>query len=184
MSPLHHYLLQISYANCGAQTTNILYGGKYNFYHCTFANFWNNGQRQDPAVTLNNYFSVFVRPLNAYFGNCIIYGNNDNELALDSSASGNQFGFLFDHTLLKVENTFSTSDASRYNSILKAFNGSNNPNFVDVDNNNYQLDSATSPAINFGDINITNLSPVLGNDLLGISRLPLAPPDLGAYERR
>ncbi len=172
------------FANCGAQTTNILYGGNYNFYHCTFANFWNNGQRLDPAVTLNNYFDVIVRPLNAYFGNSIIYGNNDNELGLDSFPTGNQFGFRFDHTLIKVENSFPTSNPSRYISIIKAFNQTNDPHFVDVYNNNYQIDSLNSPAIDAGDINITLVNSLLDFDILGTSRPQRNGPDLGAYERQ
>ncbi len=177
------------FANCGAQTANILYGGQYNFYHCTFANFWNNGQRQDPAVTLNNWYQSpsagnIIRQLNANFGNCIIYGNNDNELGLDSFPTGNQFGFRFDHTLLKVESTFPTSDPSRYISILKASNGNNDPGFVDIDNNYYQLDSASSAAIDAGDINITLLNPVLDNDIEGTTRPQRLAPDMGAYERK
>ena len=31
-------------------------GGTYNFTHSTFANFWNNGIRQLPAVLVNNFF--------------------------------------------------------------------------------------------------------------------------------
>ena len=31
-------------------------GGTYNFTHSTFANFWNNGVRQLPAVLVNNFF--------------------------------------------------------------------------------------------------------------------------------
>ena len=58
-------------------------------------------------MTLNNYFSTIVRPLNSYFGNCIIHGNNDNELALDSFPTGNQFGYMFDNAIIKVENTTS-----------------------------------------------------------------------------
>lgn len=171
------------FANCGAQTTNILYGGTYKFYHCTFANYWSNSIRKDPAVTLNNYTNM-ARPLDAYFGNSIIYGNNDNELGLDSFPSGNLFNFRFDHTLLKVESTFPTSDASRYNAILKAFGGSNDPLFSDIENNFYQLDSLNSAAVNAGDMTITNVSPLLSNDILGTSRAANAPPDLGAYERR
>ena len=176
------------FANCGAQTTNILLGGIYNFYHCTFANFWDDGQRQDPAVTLNNYYiastGLVIRNLNAYFGNCIIYGDNDNELAFDSSSTGNQFGFKFHHTLLKVESSFPTSDPLRYVSIVKAFDGSNNPAFADIDNNYYQLDSINSPAIDVGDSNITQLNTILGNDILGTIRPQRNGPDLGAYERQ
>lgn len=168
------------FANCGAQTAAILYGGKYNFYHCTFANFWNNGQRQDPAVSLNNYFGNTLRSLDAYFGNCIIYGNNENELGLDSFPYGNQFGFRFDHVLLKVENTFPTSDPLRYMNVLKATGTTLNPNFRDPDNNFYKPDSLNSSAIDNGSINITNLFPVLSNDITGTPRGSTV--DLGAYE--
>ena len=171
------------FANCGAQVANILYGGDYNFYHCTFANYWNNSNRQDPSVTLNNYTPVDVRALNAYFGNCIIHGNNENELGLDSFPSGNQFGFRFDHTLLKVESSFPTSDPQRYIQIIKATDSNNDPLFADIENNYYQLDSLSSAAIDVGDLGIVNVNPVLQNDIEGKSRL-ITPPDLGAYERR
>jgi hypothetical protein len=166
------------FANCGSQTVNILYGGNFNFYHCTFANFWNNGQRSEPAVSLNNYTPAEVRSLNAYFGNCIIYGNIENELGLDSAFFGNQFGFKFDHTLIKVESTFPTSDASRYIQILKNID----PLFVDVENNFYQLDSLSSPAIDYGDPAILIIDPTrLNYDILDN---PRNTPDIGAYERR
>ncbi len=172
------------FANCGAQTTNILYGGVYNFYHCTFANFWSNGQRNDPALTLNNYFGLNLRSLNAYFGNCIIYGSNEEELDLDSFPIGNVFNYHFDHALLKVKSTFSTNNTARYTAVLKAYNSFNDPLFKDVDNNDYQLDSLSSPAINAGDINITNTNAILNSDILGNSRQLPPAPDLGAYERR
>ena len=177
------------FANCGAQTTNIIIGGNYNFYHCTFANFWNNGQRQDPSVTLNNYYVYnniqLIRQLNVYFGNSIIYGVNDNELGFDSAANGNQFNFRFDHVLLKVKSDFPTSDPSRYISIIKATNSDIfNPRFADVDNNNYKLDSLNSSAVDAGDINITLLNSILNFDILGTSRPQRNGPDLGAYERQ
>jgi hypothetical protein len=172
------------FANCGAQTTNILFGGKYNFYHCTFANYWNNSQRQEPAVSLNNYFDVNVRTLYSYFGNCIIHGNNENEFGIDSFPVSGQLNFTIDHTLLKVESSFPTSNPARYNAILKAYNGINDPLFTDIDNNIYELDSANSPAINAGNISITNLSPILQTDIKGFSRTSAPAPDMGAYERR
>ncbi len=175
------------FANCGAQTANILYGGQYNFYHCTFANFWENGQRQDASVSLNNYFvadnTLFVRKLNANFYNSIIYGNNDTELALDSASAGNQFGFLFDHALLKLESTFPTGDASRYKFVIRAANESNDPKFADVANNFYQLDT-NSIVIDSGDIApVFDFPTILNKDILGINRPQRTAPDLGAYER-
>jgi len=133
-------------------------------------------------VSLNNYTNV-ARPLNAYFANSIIYGNNDNELGLDSFPSGNLFGYKFDHVLLKVESTFPTSDVNHYKDLLKAYGSLNDPLFADIENNFYQLDSTSSPAINMGEINL-NINPILNNDILGFDRISHAPPDLGAYERR
>src|SRR5690606_5100501 len=30
-------------------------GGRYNFTHCTIANYWNKSSRQSPSVLLNNF---------------------------------------------------------------------------------------------------------------------------------
>ena len=163
------------FANCGAQNANILYGGNLDFLQCTFANFWNGSNRQDAIISLNNYYTA-VRTLNANFRNCIVYGNNEMELALDSFPASGQFNFLFDHAILKVENTFSTSN-SHYISILRNVN----PIFKDPDNNDYHLDSLNSPARNVGDPSVILLNPIiLGTDLDGTPRINT--PDLGAYE--
>ncbi len=174
------------FANCGAQNAICLYGGNYKFYHCTFANYWNSTIRRDPSIYLNNYFidnnNVNVRQLDAYFGNCIVYGNLDNELTLDSfpNAASGLFKFHFDHAILKVENAFPTSNPINYTSILR----NANPIFRDYENNNYELDSASSPAIDAGSLPVLSIDPVLNLDLNGNIRPQGILPDLGAYERR
>jgi hypothetical protein len=173
------------FANSGSQVTGCLFGGTYKFYHCTFANYWENGNRQDPAVLLNNYAGNSMRPLDAYFGNCIIHGNLDNELGLDSFPSGNQFGYVFDHAIIKVENSFPL-DVDHYPGVLRATGNSNDPKFTDIDNNIYELDSLSSAAIDKGDDAIRLMSTLLDFDLNGNPRpYPgTSTPDLGAYERR
>lgn len=173
------------FANCGAQTAIMLYGGVYKFYHCTFANFWNNSNRQDPLIYLNNYFvsdAVYVRQLDAYFGNCIAYGNLDTELALDSfpNAAPGLFKFHFENAILKIENSFPTSNPLNYTSILR----NANPHFKDIENNIFELDSVSSPAINAGSSAILTADPILNFDLNGNTRPLGTKPDLGAYERR
>ena len=171
------------FANCGSQNANLRYGGDFKFYHCTFANFWSNGNRRSPVLSLNNYTNI-ARPLDAYFGNCIVYGTNDTELDLDSFPTTGQFNFYFDYSLLKVENTFPTSNTSHYSNIIRATGSSNNPLFQDTENNNYQLDSLNSPAIDRGDAAILLANPAILNfDLNGTPRPQRSAPDLGAYER-
>lgn len=172
------------FANCGGSVLNILYGGEYKFYQSTFANFWQNGTRQDPVIFMNNYYTG-VRPLNSYFGNCIVYGNNDQEIGVDSFPLSNQFNFYFDNALLKVESSFSTSTPFHYNNIIRSSGGFNSPGFADVGNNNYKLDSINSSALENGRMNVVNAFPsVLNFDIEGQTRPQRALPDLGAYERQ
>ena len=42
-------------SNCGSYNAAFTIGGEYDFTHCTFANFWNFGQRTTPVMYLNNY---------------------------------------------------------------------------------------------------------------------------------
>jgi len=172
------------FANCGGSVLNILYGGNYKFYQSTFANFWDNGTRQDPIIFMNNYYTA-VRPLNSYFGNCIVYGNNDQEIGLDSIAMSNQFNFYFDNALLKVENAFSTTSPFHYNGIVRSTSNFNSPGFADIGNNIYELDSINSFALDKGTMSVVNAFPsVLNFDIKGIARPQRALPDLGAYERQ
>jgi hypothetical protein len=77
------------FANCGQYVAQLVFGGNYEFLHCTFANYWQNGSRQTVSLFLNNYY-VDVRPLTSYFRNCIIYGNLDNEIDYDSACGCRQ----------------------------------------------------------------------------------------------
>ena len=65
------------FANTADQTVSLIWGGDYNFYHCTIANYW--GQyisRKSPALLISNYYidnNNNIQPrdiINAYFGNC------------------------------------------------------------------------------------------------------------------
>lgn len=170
-------------ANTGSYTGALLYGGNYEFYHCTFANFWNNENRNDPALVLNNYTGSIPRPINATFGNCIIYGNNDSELGIDSFPAIGFMNFTFDHCLIKVENDFNTN-SSRYQGVIRAVGSGNSPGFADPSDNNYRLDSLNSSAIDRGKPFDSSTDPVLYFDLDGTQRPQRLAPDMGAYERR
>lgn len=168
------------FANAGEYTAALLYGGTYDFVHCSFANYW-SGTRQTPQLLLNNYFTyesgeeniADVRPFEAYFGNCIVHGNLEEELLLDGIDEGG-FEYQFDHCLLKTE-ALDIDDPQLTEPVLNE-----DPKFVSVyDEYDYHLDTL-SAAMNMGDPDIATGVP---NDLDGNSRLSDENPDLGAYER-
>jgi len=166
------------FANAGQYTTALTIGGNYSFWHCTFANYWNGGTRQTPSILINNWYKdIYKVPHSrsldsAYFGNCIIYGNLVNELALDS-AFGASFNYKFDHCLIRTDQ--STSNGYHYETVYV----NSDPSFADVVKNDYKL-NASSSAINKGKVSI---GATYSTDLKGDSRTVDAAPDLGAYEK-
>jgi len=165
-------------------------GGQYEFRHCTFANYWSGSTRSDPAVLLTNFFEFtesdgrirrLLRDLrSAYFGNCIIDGNAQQEFAI-AQDEGAAFDFEVNSALLRLNNDpedrgFNLSDNSIFQNILV----NQQAGFINTDQNNYRLDS-NSQVINTG--NITDGLSV-PTDILGRNRNFNNTPDLGAYERQ
>lgn len=127
-------------------------GGAYNFRNCTFANVGAGlVSRSEPVLSFRDYEIVVDNNGNeipiksqgeAYFTNCIIYGNKNEEveiLTLDNPPA--DFYYEFNNCLMKVD-TFSQN---MINCITNQ-----DPLFVDEDNFNYQIDSVDSPANNAG----------------------------------
>ena len=176
------------FGNAGQYSVALTRGGTYDFYHCTIANQWVNGNRQTPALLLNNQVevdgSIFTYDLNrAYFGNCIIWGNNQTELGLDENPASN-FNFEFENCLMRIDfnadEPINISDLSEFSDIIY----NENPNFVDPIENNFELDTL-SPAMDAGKASITNTFPsILGTDVLGNFRPSGSQVDIGAYERQ
>ncbi|TAL58520.1 MAG: hypothetical protein EPN85_11455 [Bacteroidetes bacterium] len=171
------------FANCGQYVAALTIGGKYNFYHCTFANYWSNGTRQFPVLLVNNYYedvnkNIISRDLDsAYFYNCIVYGDlsSGDELKLDSSLNISfAYNFKFHNCLLKT--TLNTA-AIEYESVI----ANADPYFHNTGNNDYRIKNPLAePAVIFkGDPAIGSLYP---DDLSGKSRLANPPPTIGAYE--
>lgn len=85
-------------------------GGEYDFDQCTFANNWRFGIRQSPAVFLTNLTQVDANTVQvrnietSTFRNCIITGNNRNELGLDfETDDGASVDLKFETTLVTSE---------------------------------------------------------------------------------
>lgn len=149
-------------------------GGDYDFNHCTFSNFWSNTTRSTPLMVLNNYYLgadnvIYHRPIvKADFNNCIIYGDKDLELDIDT-LNGTTPSYTYNHCMIKTNRATTNS---HYSNIKK----NTNPNFVNPTEFNFKLRSS-SQAISFGD----PLFPVSnGDDLDGVVRS--APYDVGCYE--
>ena len=186
------------FADCAGAAMALLRGGSYRFLHCSVSN---NGvlgsARTSPSVVLSNIFYnpeydensgnyIYVPRagdlLEATFGNCIISGNLNHEFQFADNGS-NLFQFRFDHCLVKaVEDSMNIDDTEHFNALI--FN--KDPAFVN-DSNRYHLNFALdtlSPAKDSGSILITNMYPLLGNDMTGESRTLDGKPDLGAFERK
>lgn len=158
--------------DCGRSCLEINYGGAYNFRHLTVGNYWFSSVRHGASVYLSNYSydeqgNKISNPLSeAFFGNVIIYGSNDDEVELDS-LSLTMFRYRFDHAILKTR--LSPLDPQKFISCMV----NKDPEFADVSALNYQLDSI-SPAIGMG------IPMGIQTDIRGFDRGTT--PALGAYE--
>jgi hypothetical protein len=172
-----YYNLQVKnsvIARAGQYGVALTMGGGYEFRHTTIANYWNSGQRSTPTLFMNDYAvdqndnPVHFPLYKADFLNCIMWGNQDEELEIDY-----QFGpqiHNFRNMILKTELDVS---GPNFSGILL----NQNPLFIDFSEDDYQL-APGSPAIDAGDIQW--LDADTQEDIKGFNRS--ASPDLGAYE--
>jgi hypothetical protein len=167
------------FANATQYATALAYGGRYDFRHCTFADYWSQSVRSTPTLLINNYFDVYLRPIDsAYFGNCIVYGdiNEGKEVGLDSmNTSGSNLNYFFDHSLIRTGGSIPITSV-HFNSTLT----DQDPAFKDIQNNNYELDTLSN-AKDKGSAVI--MLPDYQFDIKGVDRNLHLPPDCGAYER-
>jgi len=169
-------------ANCGYYAVLLLYGGHYEFYQSTIGNYYKFEPRKTPSLVFNNYYTVneinTAFNFSATFGNCIIYGDQENEFVIDfDSTGGAQFGFLFDHCMMKLEKEFDTSNEDIFKEIIR--DKDSLPRFVDSSIGDFRLDTL-SAAKDKGSSIYSNAFPI---DQDGINRNADGKPDLGAYER-
>jgi len=177
----------VEISNCGIHNVVCQLGGEYRYEHCTFSGYWSGGSRGTPSILLNNWYedadgNIIPRDLTAaYFANCIIYGSNLNELGFDRNDDA-QFEFFFEHDIIRLRKSdfidftwLDFDDPARFDQI----SWNVDPKFVDPFAGDVQLDTL-SGAANIAKLSLSQQIPF---DLLGVSRLNDAGPDLGAYER-
>ncbi|MFB6307179.1 MAG: choice-of-anchor Q domain-containing protein, partial [Flavobacteriales bacterium] len=162
------------FSNCGEYTAALTTGGRFEFTHCTFANYWSQSTRETPALLINNFFedrneNIRTRPIkNSEFHNCIAYGTLDDEFKFSYNSS-KTVDITFNTMLVK--STESLDDSQFYNNIYK----NKDPVFKETSSIPDMHLSKESFAIDKGDpANTLNRdldeNPRDGN------------PDLGAYE--
>jgi hypothetical protein len=116
--------------------------------------------------------------MNAYFGNCINYGDRSEELEYEQ-IGGLPFSYKFENCLLRTDKNI--SDQSIFPGCIK----NELPEFVDI-YTDYHLDTL-SPAIQTGSMDVINNAPPfiqdsIKFDLDGVSRVNSGNPDIGAYQ--
>lgn len=169
------------FGNCGGYSVCLTTGGSYDFRHCTLGNYYSYATRQTPSLLVTNYYEdlangvVYTGDLDsAYFGNCIVYGSNGEELIIDSVADAS-FHYKFENCLLKTTNYSASS-----NIVNCVFN--QDPLFTNYSNNDFTL-MPGSGAIDAGNINLIYSAIFdLTLDIKGNNRTLNPPPDLGAYD--
>ncbi|SFU53650.1 hypothetical protein SAMN05216480_106112 [Pustulibacterium marinum] len=170
--------------NAGVNALFCSYGGNYTFKHCTFANYWQNGYRGDPAVMVTNYLiledgSAIVQDLDhCDFYNSIIYGSNNVEFGLAYTEEA-AFNYSVSNSLIRFnpygsydEELYDFENTDLYTSIIR----NEAPIFLDTDGSDFHI-SDESPAN--GTASAT--SGVVPVDILGTTR-SVSAPDMGAYE--
>jgi hypothetical protein len=112
----------------------------------------------------------------AYFGNCIIYGNLQNEVFIDKYPSDQGvLNYQFENCLFKFnQEGIDTTDPSHFTDNIN----NEDPKFVSWREYNFHLDSI-SPAINKGSLAIAEKFRL---DLDMQDRTLDRQPDIGAYE--
>ncbi|MDC6363143.1 MULTISPECIES: choice-of-anchor Q domain-containing protein [Flavobacteriaceae] len=167
--------------NAGTSSLYIDLGGKYNFVHCTLANFWPHSFRNGTALYLSNFSGDITNNLqNANFANCIIAGSLSKELALLQDPNAN-FNFTFSHCLLQFnDNNGQFGENPLYNfdntALYRNIVLNQEPSFVNPSKNQMTIHEG-SAAIDLADTNVSLSVPM---DLLGTDRTQN--PDIGAYE--
>ncbi|MEI6765751.1 MAG: hypothetical protein WCM76_08930 [Bacteroidota bacterium] len=168
--------------NCGVYAVCLTTGGDYDFRHCSIGNNWSYSTRNTPSLVIANYYDDYYSGVTytgdldkAYFGNCIVWGMQSEEVLPDSLAGAGLFNYKFENCILKTE--LSLTDPAHFVNCHV-----NDPLFKDASNNDYRL-SPGSYAIDIGTMSVINTSTLsLITDILGNNRAVNPPPDLGAYD--
>lgn len=159
--------------NCAQYGIALTFGGSHRLVHGTIANYWSTARRT-PSLFFNNFAkdsqnNMFFNAFDAEIGNCIIYGNADNEFSTSMFGDADST-YIFKNCLLRTR--IDTTSTIFSNCIFNE-----NPLFTDYNNHDLHLDTIISPAIAKG---LTQYAIEVPNDLDMVARPQN--PDIGAYQ--
>lgn len=185
----------------------LLAGGKYNFTHCTIANYMSLKERhstlkhEESSYTLRILDNVTVNKAGpytlsqAYFDNCIIDGNHaaannleTGELQIAENEDitvklrSNDFNYRFNHCVIKLKKI----ESDNFKDVIFITETDENKmeyRMTGGDKNKYMYDfrpdKETTPGVGKADLSTSQKYPT---DRYGVNRLTNNTPDIGAYE--
>lgn len=165
------------FSNCKEYCAAFTAGGNYRLIHSTFANFWTKDARTTPAVHIDNHAGPQQIPLDTcYFGNCIIDGNQTNELEIDMvTTSTVSLNYVFSFSFLKTTTNYSNVTHFPLGNIVNGTTSFNDPASY-----KFELNSSSS-ATNLPS-NATTAADVLRFPFDIKGNLRSSTPDAGAHE--
>lgn len=172
--------VNVRVSNCGQGGVACIFGGQYNFMHCTLANFWPGTGRPNPTLLVGNGFkrndTLFANDLQLRMYNSVVTGNQLNELVLDS-VGGSAFDYRFENSAFTLDTDYDPPTNKFFNILKNVDYKFSGPTW-----NDYRLLEG-SPLIDAGNINFTQSNSKAWFDLEGHNRLTDGKPDIGALER-
>lgn len=165
-------------SNCGSNII-IALGGNYRFINCTAATYASLYiSHKNPVLQVADFLAQegvnYTAPLNAFFQNCIIWGENgsvENEIIVNKKGAG-PFAVTFDHVLYKAkDDPANAAFISSMKNIPPAFDSIN----TSKNSYDFHITKYASPAIDAG------ATTIFKYDLDGKPRD--GNPDIGCYEK-
>jgi len=165
----------------GANSLALVQGGEYRFEYCTLANFGNEAEALllDNTICLDDECET-TRPaqLTSRFTNCIIAGDDDDEIALsrENNSSGSEFNYFFQNSIVVIDE-LTDGFPNFFESCSRCDNVDVREEklFLDQEKSNYHLDT-----MSVAEMNARPISDILF-DLEGNMR-DSESPDIGCYE--
>lgn len=168
--------------NSGRNGIQLALGGTHSFRYCTVANFSNTAE----ALSASNLFCLdplcsdaYILPLTMSFENCILTGNNQDEITMIDGTGGTPgaFQYSFSHSLVRVKDLLMVDQWPDF--FTQSTNCQNytfgQPLFRDQNEDDFHLDTLSV---------VEGLAlpiPSIPFDLDGVVRDPVSP-DMGCFE--